>query len=145
MITIVILSKQESDEEGRLSLAPTEVYWSPPSTPGSLSEVDLTLRSEVSRYDLLLQMRNKLNTLIGWFKNTHKTLTKVNAQTKNHTEKLTHTHTLTHAHVHTDTLSHTHTYTYTHTLTHALILAHTRTHTHTHIHTHTHSLSLTSI
>ena len=56
---------EESDEEGNLSLAPTEVYWSPPSTPGSLSNVDLTLGSEVTKHDLLYQMKTKLQYLIG--------------------------------------------------------------------------------
>ncbi|XP_076448164.1 uncharacterized protein LOC143284909 isoform X2 [Babylonia areolata] len=55
---------EESDEEGRLSLAPTDIYLSPPSTPGSLSRVDLTLRSEVSKYDLLQQMKSTLQMLI---------------------------------------------------------------------------------
>ncbi|XP_070192502.1 uncharacterized protein [Littorina saxatilis] len=54
----------ESDEEDKLSFAPTEIYDSRPSTPGSLSAVDLTLRSEVTKYDLLQQMKSTLQTLI---------------------------------------------------------------------------------
>ncbi|KAK7499549.1 hypothetical protein BaRGS_00009201 [Batillaria attramentaria] len=54
----------ESEGESRLSLAPTETYLTPPPSPSSLSAVDMTLGSEVTKYDLLQQMKSTLKVLI---------------------------------------------------------------------------------
>lgn len=56
---------QESVEESQISLAPTDLYISPPLTPNSLSAVDLIVESEVTKYDLLKQMSTTVQLLIG--------------------------------------------------------------------------------
>ncbi|XP_012943336.1 uncharacterized protein LOC101848406 [Aplysia californica] len=59
-----VVKKEESDEESEVSMAPTEIYYSPDSTPRRrLSLVDLTLGSEVSKYDLLKHMKKTLDHL----------------------------------------------------------------------------------
>ncbi|XP_048253112.1 uncharacterized protein LOC124133882 isoform X3 [Haliotis rufescens] len=55
---------EESEEESEFSMAPTEIYFSPPDTPKPLSTLDLTLGSEVSKYDLVKHMEKTLQILI---------------------------------------------------------------------------------
>ncbi|XP_025106269.1 uncharacterized protein LOC112571485 isoform X6 [Pomacea canaliculata] len=60
----VKVKTEESVEESQISLAPTDLYISPPLTPNSLSAVDLIVESEVTKYDLLKQMSTTVQLLI---------------------------------------------------------------------------------
>ena len=51
---------QDSDTDSTLSFAPSEIYESPILTPDSLSMWDLTMDSEVSKFDLLEHMKRTI-------------------------------------------------------------------------------------
>ncbi|XP_069141292.1 uncharacterized protein [Argopecten irradians] len=55
--------KESSESESDYSLAPTDTYLSPPDSPSRLSEIDLTLGSSYTKYDLLKQMNRTMRTL----------------------------------------------------------------------------------
>ncbi|KAK6176305.1 hypothetical protein SNE40_014612 [Patella caerulea] len=55
---------EDSDLESLYSMAPTEIYFSPPGTPGELQDIDLIMRSEVTRNDLKKQMRSTMEHLL---------------------------------------------------------------------------------
>ncbi|XP_060076269.1 uncharacterized protein LOC132555908 [Ylistrum balloti] len=55
--------KETSESESDYSLAPTDTYLSPPDSPSRLSEIDLTLGSGYTKYDLLKQMHRTMRTL----------------------------------------------------------------------------------
>ncbi|KAL5018591.1 hypothetical protein ScPMuIL_004313 [Solemya velum] len=56
-------TEEDTDTESSISFAPTDMYYSPPSTPGSLSLIDLTLGSEITKYDLIKQMDTTISSL----------------------------------------------------------------------------------
>ncbi|XP_033746435.1 uncharacterized protein LOC117331705 isoform X2 [Pecten maximus] len=55
--------KESSESESDYSLAATDTYLSPPDSPSRLSEIDLTLGSGYTKYDLLKQMNRTMRTL----------------------------------------------------------------------------------
>ncbi|KAJ8301918.1 hypothetical protein KUTeg_020905 [Tegillarca granosa] len=56
--------EEESETESEWSLAPTDIYISPPDSPGGLSDIDLTLGADVTDYDLQRQMKSTMHLLI---------------------------------------------------------------------------------
>lgn len=61
MIWLVIL--QESETDSSLSLAPTEIYQSPLDSPWSRSMIDLTLDSEIDKFELRQRMNLTLDEI----------------------------------------------------------------------------------
>lgn len=61
MICRVIL--QESETDSSLSLAPTEIYQSPLDSPWSRSMIDLTLDSEIDKFELRQRMNLTLDEI----------------------------------------------------------------------------------
>lgn len=58
---LVIL--QESETDSSLSLAPTEIYQSPLDSPWSRSMIDLTLDSEIDKFELRQRMNLTLDEI----------------------------------------------------------------------------------
>lgn len=61
MIWFVIL--QDSETDSSLSLAPTEIYQSPLDSPWSRSMIDLTLDSEIDKFELRQRMNLTLDEI----------------------------------------------------------------------------------
>lgn len=61
VIWLVIL--QDSETDSSLSLAPTEIYQSPLDSPWSRSMIDLTLDSEIDKFELRQRMNLTLDEI----------------------------------------------------------------------------------
>ena len=56
---------QESETESEYSMAPTDTYMSPRDSLSGLSDIDLTLGSGISKFDLLKQMSKTMRNFHG--------------------------------------------------------------------------------
>ncbi|ESO89998.1 hypothetical protein LOTGIDRAFT_164698 [Lottia gigantea] len=52
-----------SDMESEYSMAPTEIYYSPPETPGKLANIDLIVGSEITQNELKAQMLSTMQQI----------------------------------------------------------------------------------